>query len=48
MMTDRVIFVCTIIIAAVYFYATTLIPVARDRRPAGPQGVSAPARRSAC
>src|SRR4029450_13678695 len=26
MMTDRVIFVCTIIIAAVYLYATTLIP----------------------
>ena len=25
-MTDRVIFVCTILVAAVYFYATTLIP----------------------
>ena len=26
MMTDRVIFVCTIVVAAVYLYATTLIP----------------------
>ena len=37
MMTDRVIFVCTIIIAAVYFYATTLIPSLEIGDPLGPK-----------
>jgi len=37
MMTDRVIFVCTIIIAAVYFYATTLIPTLEIGDPLGPK-----------
>jgi putative tricarboxylic transport membrane protein len=37
MMTDRVIFVCTIIISAVYFYATTLIPSLEIGDPLGPK-----------
>jgi putative tricarboxylic transport membrane protein len=37
MMTDRVIFVCTIIIAAVYLYATTLIPSLEIGDPLGPK-----------
>ncbi len=37
MMTDRVIFACTIIIAAVYFYATTLIPSLEIGDPLGPK-----------
>jgi len=37
MMTDRVIFVCTLIIAAVYFYATTLIPTLEIGDPLGPK-----------
>lgn len=37
MMTDRVIFVCTIIVAAVYFYATTLIPSLEIGDPLGPK-----------
>lgn len=37
MMTDRVIFVCTIVIAAVYFYATTLIPSLEIGDPLGPK-----------
>lgn len=37
MMTDRVIFVCTIIIAAIYFYATTLIPSLEIGDPLGPK-----------
>ena len=37
MMTDRVIFVCTLIIAAVYFYATTLIPSLEIGDPLGPK-----------
>ena len=36
-MTDRVIFVCTIIIAAVYLYATTLIPSLEIGDPLGPK-----------
>ena len=36
-MTDRVIFVCTIVIAAVYFYATTLIPTLEIGDPLGPK-----------
>ncbi len=37
MMADRVIFVCTIVIAAVYFYATTLIPALEIGDPLGPK-----------
>lgn len=37
MVTDRVIFVCTIIIAVVYFYATTLIPSLEIGDPLGPK-----------
>ena len=37
MMTDRVIFVCTIVIAAVYLYATTLIPSLEIGDPLGPK-----------
>src|SRR5688572_27738198 len=37
MMTDRVIFACTIIIAAVYLYATTLIPSLEIGDPLGPK-----------
>lgn len=36
-MTDRVIFVCTIVVAAVYFYATTLIPSLEIGDPLGPK-----------
>jgi putative tricarboxylic transport membrane protein len=36
-MADRVIFVCTIVIAAVYFYATTLIPTLEIGDPLGPK-----------
>jgi len=36
-MADRVIFVCTIVIAAVYFYATTLIPSLEIGDPLGPK-----------
>jgi len=35
--TDRVIFVCTILVAAVYFYATTLIPALQIGDPLGPR-----------
>ena len=37
MMTDRVIFVCTLILAAAYFYATTLIPSLEIGDPLGPK-----------
>jgi putative tricarboxylic transport membrane protein len=37
MMTDRIIFVCTITMAAVYFYATTLIPSLEIGDPLGPK-----------
>ena len=37
MMTDRVIFVCTVIIAGVYLYATTLIPSLEIGDPLGPK-----------
>lgn len=37
MMTDRVIFACTIIIAVVYLYATTLIPSLEIGDPLGPK-----------
>lgn len=37
MVTDRVIFVCSIIIAAVYLYATTLIPSLEIGDPLGPK-----------
>lgn len=37
MMADRVIFACTIIIAAVYLYATTLIPSLEIGDPLGPK-----------
>ena len=37
MMADRVIFVCTIVVAAVYFYATTLIPTLEIGDPLGPK-----------
>lgn len=37
MMADRVIFVCTIVIAVVYFYATTLIPTLEIGDPLGPK-----------
>ena len=36
-MADRIIFVCTIVIAAVYFYATTLIPSLEIGDPLGPK-----------
>ncbi|MGH8640645.1 MAG: tripartite tricarboxylate transporter TctB family protein [Burkholderiales bacterium] len=36
-MTDRVIFVCTILAAAVYLYATTLIPTLEIGDPLGPK-----------
>ena len=36
-MTDRVIFICTIIIAAGYLYATTLIPSLEIGDPLGPK-----------
>ena len=36
-MTDRVIFVCTIIVAVVYLYATTLIPTLEIGDPLGPK-----------
>lgn len=36
-MTDRVIFICTIIIAAIYLYATTLIPSLEIGDPLGPK-----------
>ena len=37
MVTDRVIFVCTIIVAAVYLWATTLIPSLEIGDPLGPK-----------
>lgn len=37
MTTDRVIFVCTLIVAAVYLYATTLIPTLEIGDPLGPK-----------
>jgi putative tricarboxylic transport membrane protein len=37
MMTDRVIFICTVIVAAVYLYATTLIPSLQIGDPLGPK-----------
>ena len=37
MVTDRVIFACTIIIAVVYLYATTLIPTLEIGDPLGPK-----------
>jgi putative tricarboxylic transport membrane protein len=37
MMADRVIFVCTIVVAAVYLYATTLIPTLEIGDPLGPK-----------
>ncbi len=37
MMTDRVIFVCTLIVAALYLYATTLIPSLEIGDPLGPK-----------
>lgn len=37
MMTDRVIFVCTIVVAAAYLYATTLIPTLEIGDPLGPK-----------
>jgi putative tricarboxylic transport membrane protein len=36
-MTDRVILVCTIVVAAVYLYATTLIPTLEIGDPLGPK-----------
>lgn len=36
-MADRVIFVCAIVVAAVYFYATTLIPSLEIGDPLGPK-----------
>jgi len=39
MMTDRVIFVCTLILAAAYFYATTLIPSLEIGDPLGPKSL---------
>ena len=36
-MTDRVILVCTIVVAAIYFYATTLIPSLEIGDPLGPK-----------
>jgi putative tricarboxylic transport membrane protein len=37
MVTDRVIFICTIIVAAIYLYATTLIPSLEIGDPLGPK-----------
>lgn len=37
MVTDRVIFVCTLIVAAIYLYATTLIPSLEIGDPLGPK-----------
>jgi putative tricarboxylic transport membrane protein len=37
MMADRIIFVCTLILAAVYFYATSLIPSLEIGDPLGPK-----------
>jgi putative tricarboxylic transport membrane protein len=37
MVTDRVIFACTIVIAVVYLYATTLIPTLEIGDPLGPK-----------
>lgn len=37
MMTDRVIFVCTLVVAVVYLYATTLIPTLEIGDPLGPK-----------
>jgi putative tricarboxylic transport membrane protein len=37
MMTDRVIFVCTLVVAVVYLYATTLIPSLEIGDPLGPK-----------
>jgi putative tricarboxylic transport membrane protein len=37
MMTDRVILVCTVVVAAVYLYATTLIPTLEIGDPLGPK-----------
>jgi len=37
MVTDRVIFVCTIVVAAVYLWATTLIPSLEIGDPLGPK-----------
>ena len=37
MMTDRVILVCTLVVAAVYLYATTLIPTLEIGDPLGPK-----------
>lgn len=37
MMTDRVILVCTIVVAVVYLYATTLIPTLDIGDPLGPK-----------
>ena len=37
MVTDRVILVCTVIIALVYLYATTLIPSLEIGDPLGPK-----------
>jgi len=37
MTTDRIIFVCTIIVAVVYLYATTLIPSLEIGDPLGPK-----------
>src|SRR5689334_13661470 len=37
MMTDRVIFACTIVIGVVYLYATTLIPSLEIGDPLGPK-----------
>jgi putative tricarboxylic transport membrane protein len=37
MMTDRVIFACTLIVAAIYLYATTLIPSLEIGDPLGPK-----------
>ena len=45
-MADRVIFVCTLILAGVYFYATEKLPSLEIGDPLGTQGFSAAARRS--
>jgi len=37
MVTDRVILICTIVIAAIYLYATTLIPTLEIGDPLGPK-----------
>jgi putative tricarboxylic transport membrane protein len=37
MMTDRVIFICTVVVAVVYLYATTLIPMIETGDPLGPK-----------